>query len=163
MERWIKEFFENHEGEKLVALTMHTFVIDHLKRKFPQSVIIDGRVIGRKREETVRMFQSNRRVNLFLGNWKAAGLGITLTAAHNALGLDLPWTPGDLLQGEDRLHRIGQKKDVDVYYLIVKDTIEEKLVKLQQTKSKVLAAVLDGGSGGAGGKDIFDELLSIYG
>jgi len=158
-EQWITEFFESNPDQKLVALTMHTFVIDHLMSKFPRCVVIDGRVVGRKRDETVRKFQSNSRVNLLLGNWRAAGVGITLTAAHNAAALDLPWTPGDLVQGEDRIHRIGQKKNVIIHYLTTLDTIEEKLIKILRKKSKVLDAILNG-KGSAEDLGIFDELLS---
>jgi SWI/SNF-related matrix-associated actin-dependent regulator 1 of chromatin subfamily A len=138
---------------------MHTFVIDHLKKKFPQCVVVDGRVVGRKRVESVRRFQSNRRTNLLLGNWKAAGVAITLHAASNGAALDLPWTPGDLLQGEDRLHRFGQKKNVIIHYLIALNTIEEKLLKLLRKKSKVLDAILDG-KADVGDLDIFGELLA---
>ena len=158
-ERWIEEFYESHPGEKLVALTCWTFVIDHLKQKFGnRAVIIDGRVTGRKREETRRCFQSNRRVDLLLGNWRAAGVGITLTAASNAAALDLPWTPGDLLQGEDRIHRIGQKKKVMIHYLMALDTIEEKQVTILKKKTKILDAILDGKKY-TGQLNMFDELI----
>jgi len=143
-----------------VALTMHTFVIDQLKERFPSSVVIDGRVVGRKRDETVRKFQSNRRVNLLLGNWKAAGVGITLHAASNAAALDFPWSPGDLLQGEDRIHRIGQKKKVVIHYLTALGTIEEKLVRILRKKSDILDAVLNGEED-AQSFNIFEDLLEI--
>lgn len=158
-QRWIEEFFIANPGQKLVALTMHTFVIDALKAHFGASaVVIDGRVTGRRRQETVHLFQSNRKINLLLGNWIAAGVGITLTAAHNAVALDLPWTPGDLIQGEDRIHRIGQKDSVTVHYLTVLDTIEERQTRILQRKSKILDAVLDG-NGRARDLNMFDELL----
>ena len=156
--RWIADFLESYPGEKLVALTMHTFVIDHLKARFPRSVVVDGRVVGRKRDETVRKFQSNKQVDLFLGNWKAAGQGITLHAAHNFAALDFPWTPGDMLQGEDRIHRIGQKKLCLVHYLMALGTIEEKWVRILRRKAGVLDAILNG-RGRSTDLDIFDELL----
>lgn len=158
-EKWIDEFFISHPGKKLVAMTMHTFIIDHLSQRFPNAVIVDGRVTGRKRTDTVRQFQSNRRINLFLGNWRAAGIGITLTASQDIIALDLPWTPGDLLQGEDRIHRIGQKEKVTVYYLIALRTIEEKLIRILQKKSDVLDAILNGRRGPKD-LDIFGALLS---
>jgi SWI/SNF-related matrix-associated actin-dependent regulator 1 of chromatin subfamily A len=157
-ERWIKEFFERMPDSKLVALTMNTFVIDHLLHKFPNTVIIDGRITGQHRTQAVRLFQTNPRVKLLLGNWRAAGVGITLTAAHYAVSLDFPWTPGDLVQGEDRIHRIGQKKNVLIYYLVAMNTIEEKLMKILRKKSSVLDAVLDGRIE-ANNLNIFDELI----
>lgn len=143
--RWISEFMEAHPGEKMVCLTMHTFVIDYLRERFKhRSLIIDGRVTGRKREDTVVQFRSNKRYDLLFGNWIAAGVGLNLQVARYVVGLDFPWTPGDLLQGEDRVHRIGQKKDVMAFYLVVLQTIEEKLIKLLRTKSKVLNQILNG-------------------
>lgn len=158
--KWIEEFFECHPGEKLVCLTMHTFVIDYLQERFrSRALVINGKVTGRKREETVRLFQSNRRWDLMLGNWIAAGVGITLTAASNIAALDFPWTPGDLAQGRDRVHRIGQKKNVFFHYLTALNTIEEKQIKGLQKKSKILDAILNG-EAGAEDFDVFDELLA---
>jgi SWI/SNF-related matrix-associated actin-dependent regulator of chromatin subfamily A-like protein 1 len=158
-EKWIKEFFESHPAKKLVAMTMNTFVIDHLKARFKsKAVVIDGRIKGRHRTETVRKFQNNRQVSLLLGNWKAAGVGITLTASHNIVALDFPWTPGDLIQGEDRVHRIGQKHNVTVHYLATLNTIEERLINILQRKSKILDAILNG-TKAAQDLNIFDALL----
>jgi SWI/SNF-related matrix-associated actin-dependent regulator 1 of chromatin subfamily A len=156
--KWIADFFEANPGEKLVAFTGNTFVIDFLRERFPKSVVVDGRVVGRMRVESVRKFQSHRGVNLFLGNWKAAGVGITLTTAKTVVALDYPWTPGDLLQGEDRIHRIGQKRKATIHYLMTLGTIEEKLVKVLREKATVLDAVLNGKRSGSD-LDIFATLL----
>lgn len=157
--RWIADFLENNPNEKLVGLTMHRFVIDYLIERFRGQVLfVDGRIRGKKRHDTVRAFQTNRKYRLLVGNWKAAGVGITLTAASNIAALDLPWTPGDLAQGRDRIHRIGQKKNCFLHYLMAMGTLEEKQVKLLRKKSKVMEAILDG-------RDVeedlnfFDELL----
>lgn len=157
--RWIHEFFEAHPDKKLVCFTMHRFVIEHLMEVFgDKAVKIDGSVRGIKRAETVRKFQNNPRVKLFVGQWIAAGIGITLTAAHNTAALDFPWTPADLLQGEDRIHRIGQKNKCIIHYLAALGTIEEKLVKLLRKKARILDAILDG-KRHAKDLDLFDELL----
>lgn len=157
-ERWIKEFYECHPGEKLVALTMNRFVIDRLMAVFPGAVMIDGRVKGRLRAETVRKFQNNSKTPLLIGNWKAAGVGITLTAARHIVALDMPWTPGDLVQGEDRIHRIGQKRNVCVFFLIALQTIEEKLIKILNKKASILDSVLNGDADSED-LDIFGELI----
>jgi SWI/SNF-related matrix-associated actin-dependent regulator 1 of chromatin subfamily A len=158
-ENWIRDFLHGSD-EKLVALTMHRFVIDHLREVFRGQVLfIDGRVKGKERHNVVRAFQSNRKYRLMLGNWKAAGVGITLTAASNIAALDLPWTPGDLMQGRDRIHRIGQTKPCTLHYLVALQTIEQKLVKMLQKKTKILNAVLDGHAPASRDVNIFDELL----
>jgi len=124
---------------------MHTFVVDAIMRRFQKrAVMVDGRVVGRLRQETVRRFQTSPRVDLLIGNWRAAGVGITLHASRTAVAIDLPWTPGDLLQGEDRIHRIGQHRDVIIHYLVALGTIEEKQIKILHKKTSILDAILDG-------------------
>lgn len=155
---WIREFLESHPDKKLIAFTMNTFVIEYLKKEFPGAVVINGKVKGRKRIETVRSFTSNRRVRLLLGQWIAAGVGLNLQAAHNVVSLDFPWTPADLLQGEDRAHRIGQKTKVLIHYLVTLGTIEEKLMRALQKAAKVLDAVLNGNAAYSD-LNIFETLL----
>jgi SWI/SNF-related matrix-associated actin-dependent regulator 1 of chromatin subfamily A len=125
-------------------------------------VVVDGGVKGRQRQQAVDAFQHKDNVRLFLGNIRAAGIGITLTAADTCVFTDLPWTPGDLVQAEDRIHRIGQKETAFIYYLVAYDTIEEKLCKLLQRKQSILEEVLDG-QGRGDNLNIFNELLrSVY-
>lgn len=156
---WINDLLEADSRRKIVGFSRHTFVLDSLYKEFgPRSVILDGRVTGRHRETVHRAFQTNRKIQLLLGNTQAAGVGITLTAAWMVAFFDLPWTPGDLLQAEDRCHRIGQKHPVQIYYLIAIDTIEEKLMKILKRKASILDAVLDGKAKSTD-LDVFDELL----
>ena len=124
---------------------VHKFVIDALMQEFAGiAVKVDGSVTGINRQKAVDEFQTNKDVKLFIGNIKAAGVGITLTAASNVAFIELPWTPGDVVQAEDRIHRIGQKASVTIHYLLANDTIEDKIAKLIDSKRKVLDAVLDG-------------------
>ena len=140
---WINDFLEC--GEKLVIFAVHHFVIDLLMKEFNNlAVKIDGSVTGPNRQKAVDSFQNNPKIRLFVGNIKAAGVGITLTAASKVIILELPWTPGELEQAIDRVHRIGQKDNVIAYFLLALDTIEERLAKLLDKKRKVLDAVLDG-------------------
>lgn len=157
--KWLKDFKEANPGRKLVCMTMHTAVIKYLKEAFPKdSVVIDGKTKGSLRQAAVRSFQNNKRITFLFGNWKAAGVGLTLTAAHEMASLDFPWTPGDLSQGQDRVHRIGQTKQVIIYYLLLLGTIEENLMKTLQKKQGILDAVLDG-KRAAKDFDLVDALL----
>lgn len=140
---WIKDHLEN-EG-KLVVMAVHKFVINRLMEEFGDiAVKVDGSVSAEARNSSVKRFQEDSGIKLFVGNIKAAGVGLTLTAASTLAFLELPWTPGDLAQAEDRIHRIGQQDSVNIYYLLAEGTIEEKIAHLIDSKRKVLDSVLDG-------------------
>jgi len=140
---WIEDFLES--GKKLVVFCNHHFAIDELVNKFPKlSVKLDGRDNITERNLAVMMFMNDPNVKLFVGNIKAAGEGITLTVADTCLITELPWTPGECSQAEDRLHRIGQKESVNIYYMIATGTIEEDIINLIDTKRKILDKTLDG-------------------
>ena len=140
---WIRDFLDGNG--KLVVMAVHKFVIDALMTEFGDiAVKVDGSVTGENRQIAVDRFQRDDKIRLFIGNIKAAGVGLTLTAASNVAFLELPWTPGDVSQAEDRCHRIGQKDSVTVHYLLAADTIEEKIARLIDNKRKVLDKVLDG-------------------
>ncbi len=154
---WIDNFLEESDG-KLVLFCVHRHVVKILHNRYKDiSVTIVGGIPQAKRKKAVRSFQKNRKIRIFIGNIQAAGVGITLTAASTLAFVELPWTPGECTQAEDREHRIGQKNTVTIYYLVAKDTIEEKLCGLLQRKQKILSATLDGGTK-VNQLNIFDEL-----
>jgi superfamily II DNA or RNA helicase/intein/homing endonuclease len=97
---WITDFVESEE--KLIVFAINKVIIDKLMGAFPDAVKIDGSVSTTKRNEVVERFQNDPKCNLFIGNIKAAGVGLTLTAASDVLILQLPWNPGELEQAEDR-------------------------------------------------------------
>jgi SNF2 family DNA or RNA helicase len=87
-----------------------------------------------KREAVIDEFRNNDDVQVFLISLKAGGLGLNLTEAAYVFMLDPWWNPAAELQAVNRAHRIGQEKKVFVYRFISKDTVEEKILKLQQKK-----------------------------
>lgn len=155
---WIKEFLES--GEKLVVFAIHRETIDALMKEFPKAVKIDGSVKDKKRQETVKRFQTDPKVRLLIGNIKAAGVGLTLTAASNAAIIEFPWSPGELTQAEDRIHRITQSKQVTIHYLVGVGTIELDIIQLLHFKQKVVEDVLDGVYVDTG--TLHEELLKKY-
>lgn len=144
---WIDSFLKETE-EKLVVFGIHREILGQLQQLYSKfCVLVDGQVKGRDRQLAVDKFQTHANTRLFLGNIKAAGIGLNLTAASTVAFCECDWTPGAHVQGEDRCHRIGTTSSVSIYYLVAHGTIEEYLVQIIQEKQRVLSAVMDGGNG----------------
>ncbi len=140
---WIGNFLDC-DG-KLVVFATHKETIRVLRERFPEgSVVVDGSTSLPDRDVAVRRFQSDPDCRLLIGNLKAAGVGLTLTASSNTCFVELGWTPGEHDQAEDRVHRIGQKDAVTAWYLVAPGTIDEAILAMIDKKRKVLASVLDG-------------------
>ncbi len=141
---WVEDFLST--GEKLVVFCTHKETVRILEARFKMEyVTLDGSTAAKDRQRMVDMFQENESARLFIGNLKAAGSGITLTAASNTCFFELGWTPGEHDQAEDRVHRIGQESDsVTAWYLLADGTIEMDIAEMLDEKRKVITSVLDG-------------------
>jgi len=104
---------------------------------------LDGQTAAATRRERVDAFQRGES-DFFLISLKAGGTGLNLTAADYVIHLDPWWNPAVEDQASDRAHRIGQTRPVTVYRLVVKDTIEEQILKLHAAKRDLVAGILDG-------------------
>lgn len=156
---WIDEFLTS--GQKLVIFAVHKSAIDMLMNHFGKiAVKVDGSVSMIERNRSVEEFQNNEKVRLFVGNIQAAGVGLTLTTASNVAFIEYGWSPSLMLQCEDRVHRIGQKDSVTVYYLLAENTIEQKIVSLLAKKQQIISSVLDGIPESV--LNIFDELIKEF-
>jgi SWI/SNF-related matrix-associated actin-dependent regulator 1 of chromatin subfamily A len=120
-------------------------VIDSVMKAFPGiSVKVDGEVTGRKRFDAIERFQNDPTCTLFVGNFEAAGVNVTLTAASNVAILELPQRPTKLMQAEDRTHRIGQKNAVNIYFLLGRGTVEVPLARRLDKMRDVVKRMMDG-------------------
>lgn len=115
----------------------------YLDSKSLPYLYIAGNIPSAERKQLVDRFQNKNEAMIFLISLKAGGTGLNLTAADYVFILDPWWNPAVERQAMDRSHRIGQDKPVFVYKFITKDTIEEKIVKLQARKQKVSDDILD--------------------
>ncbi len=155
---WVDNFLAGCD-RKLVAFAWHKDIVGEIARKNKhRAVVVSGQVTGQSRQTAVDRFQNEKSVRIFVGNIKAAGTGITLTAASDVVFAELAWTPGDMEQCESRPHRIGQHNSVSCWYLCARNSIEEKLLRIIQSKKRILSGVLDGDEG-AGSMDVYDELI----
>ena len=101
----------------------------------------------RNRKEVVEEFQNNENVKVFLISLKAGGVGLNLTAADYVFIVDPWWNPAVEMQAIDRAHRIGQDKKIFVYKAIIKNSVEEKILELQNSKKEMVKKVVVGEEG----------------
>lgn len=147
----IVEDVENiaEQGEKVIIFSQYTKTIKDLKEKLRKLGVVSltGEDNMAQRQEAIDHFQNDNKIKIFIGNTKAAGIGINLTASSYVIFADLEWTPALHSQAEDRAHRIGQDKMVNVYYYILKGTIEEDIVELLEKKNGIIQKILSGTAG----------------
>lgn len=141
--KWISDFIET--GEKIVVFATHHFVVDELSAAFPgKCVRFTGQENQKERDQAIEKFMNDDNVMVFIGNIKAAGVGITLTSASNVAFMEFPWTSGDLVQASDRVHRLGQRNAVTIWYMVAENTIDEAICELLQQKAKIVDMIHDG-------------------
>lgn len=141
---WAKDWL-NETGEKLVIFCVNKAVVEHLMKSFPNAVKIDGSTPPKHRQGIMDKFQTDPGCREIIGNIEAIGTGGTLTAAHTVAFVQLPWTPGEIDQAEDRVHRIGTISDhIDAFYFLGRDTVDEAHWTALDKKRKVVGAILDG-------------------
>src|SRR5262249_933137 len=133
------------EGHKALVFSQFTSFLAIVRERLDADKIpyeyLDGRT--RNRGAKVERFQNDPECKLFLISLKAGGLGLNLTAAEYVFLLDPWWTPAVEAQAIDRTHRIGQTRPVFAYRLIARDTVEEKVLELQQTKRALADAIIN--------------------
>jgi SNF2 family DNA or RNA helicase len=132
------------EDHKVLVFSQFTSLLAILRDRLDKAGIsyayLDGRT--RDREARVEQFQNDPGLKLFLISLKAGGLGLNLHAAEYVYLLDPWWNPAVEAQAIDRAHRIGQTRKVFAYRLIARDTVEEKVLALQQTKRDLADAII---------------------
>lgn len=134
-------------GHKALVFSQFTSFLAILRRRLDADGrkygYLDGSTPSAERAAQVRQFQEDPSRNLFLLSLKAGGTGLNLTAADYVFLLDPWWNPAVEAQAIGRSHRIGQTRNVFAYRLICADTIEQRVVELQQSKRELASAILD--------------------
>jgi len=132
------------EGHKALVFSQFTSLLAILRTRLKtgdtEYEYLDGKTGDR--QARVERFQNDPECRLFLISLKAGGLGLNLTAADYVFILDPWWNPAVEAQAVDRAHRIGQSRQVFAYRLIARDTVEEKVLQLQQTKRNLADAII---------------------
>lgn len=130
--------------EKVVLFSQYLDPLHALKKGLGDiAVVFEGKMSEEEKHKAIEQFQNNDKVKVFLGSVMASGLGISLTEAPTAIFLDLPWQPATIAQAMDRIHRIGQNKQVNIYYLVAQNTIENQIYDLISEKVMVINQLID--------------------
>ena len=144
----VREVIE--EGHKAIVFSQFTSLLALLRAQLDREGLVYEYLDGatRRRGDRVKRFQDDPKCPLFLISLKAGGLGLNLTAAEYVFLLDPWWNPAVEAQAIDRTHRIGQTREVFAYRLVAGDTIEARILELQDRKRAVADAVLGESAGG---------------
>jgi non-specific serine/threonine protein kinase len=145
LEELAREITENIGNHKALIFSQFLGMLALIREKLTQLGVkfeyFDGSTSAPDREKAIQAFQNNEETRVFLISLKAGGVGLNLTAADYVYIVDPWWNPAVEQQAIDRTHRIGQTKNIFAYRMICKDTIEDKIVQLQE-KKRLLAKEL---------------------
>lgn len=143
LEKKLKTAKENRK--KIIVFAHHKVVVNAITEWLHVNkisfILIVGETLPKHRQECCDAFQTRPTIRVAVVSILAAGVGITLTAAHQVIFAELFWNPGVLLQAEDRAHRIGQEENVSIEYLIAKGTADEMIWSIVGKKLNVLSKV----------------------
>ena len=135
----------NNGVDKIVVFGLHTRALDNLAHGLADGGIrcvrIDGSSSESERVESVRAFQSDSDCRVFLGNIRAAGTGITLTAAAEVIVFEPDWSPANNAQALMRVHRIGQDRNVRARFIALANSIDVQVITTLASKTAALAAI----------------------
>ncbi|WP_053058470.1 DEAD/DEAH box helicase [Pedobacter sp. BMA] len=162
----MEHIMEKTTGHKLLVFSAFTGMLGLIKAELEQQGItyayLDGSTKLDKRKAAVNRFQNDEDCRVFLISLKAGGTGLNLTAADYVYLIDPWWNPAVENQAIDRCYRIGQDKHVMAYRMICKDTLEERILEIQERKRKLAGELIPGDDGilKSLGKE---DLLKLFG
>jgi SWI/SNF-related matrix-associated actin-dependent regulator 1 of chromatin subfamily A len=157
------EFAENilEQGKKVIIFTNFTDSLQTIYNHFgKQAVYLDGSCSNSVRQQAVDSFQNDEKIRVFVGNLKAAGVGLTLTSAEVVIMNDLSFVPAEHAQAEDRAYRYGQKSNVLVYYPLFENTIEGAIYDILNKKKEIIRTVM-GDQIPENVGDVAEEILNL--
>jgi hypothetical protein len=151
------------QGEKVIVFSCFDDPVQKFAKELGSTaVVLTGKTPGPMRQQLVDRFQQDDKVRVFVANIIAGGTGVNLTAATQVVFNDLDWVPTNHWQAEDRAYRIGQTRTVNVTYFVARNTIDDFVQAVLETKAALVTAIIEGEALVAGhGGDVLDELQDI--
>ncbi|KAF5325961.1 hypothetical protein D9611_000760 [Ephemerocybe angulata] len=154
-------------GDKVICYSQWTSMLDLLEilltRHGVRSLRFDGKMDRKQRDHTLQAFKERTGPKIILISTKAGSVGLNLVSANRVVNMDLSWNYATESQAYDRCHRIGQEKSVYVKRLVVENTIEERMLKLQDVKTGLAEAALGEGTGGKLHKLSVKDIKYLFG
>lgn len=141
-----EDFLRNllEEEQKIVVFAWHREIVQELAAAlggFHPAAILGGQS-ETERDRLVQAFQNDPSTRLLLGQLLAAGTGLTFTAAHTVVFVEEDWVPGNLVQAEDRCHRLGQDEPVRIFYLVLRDSVDASMVRAIVKKQEIIEELM---------------------
>ncbi|OBA26329.1 hypothetical protein HANVADRAFT_25403 [Hanseniaspora valbyensis NRRL Y-1626] len=150
IEALVEELYKQRaedSSQKSIVFSQFTNMLDlvewRLKKAGFKTAKLSGNMTPIQRDQTIRYFMENANVEVFLVSLKAGGVGINLTAASTVFLLDPWWNPSLAAQSGGRILRIGQKRPVKIVHMCIEDSIESKIIELQEKKANMINAVIN--------------------
>lgn len=163
----LRQLVEERPDEKTLIVSQWTgclsLVSDYLAEAGIIHVKYQGDMNRPKRDQAVRVFMSKDKARVMLMSMKCGGVGLNLTRANNVISLDLGWAQAIEAQSFDRVHRLGQTRPVFVQRLVIADTVEDRVLAMQERKQTLADGSLGEGSGKKIGRLSVKELASLFG
>ncbi|KAK9465752.1 SNF2 family N-terminal domain-containing protein [Lipomyces arxii] len=161
------DLLEVEPSRKTIVFSQFTTMLDiiepFLKARHIEFVRYDGSMRSQHRVESLENLSNNQNVTVLLCSLKCGALGLNLTCASRVILIDPWWNPMISEQAIDRVHRIGQTRDVDVYEITAEETVEERILKLQDQKRELAKGVMDNKDGKLNFNRLTkDEILFLF-
>ncbi|XP_011203914.2 transcription termination factor 2 [Bactrocera dorsalis] len=155
-------------NDKAIVVSQWTSVLNILKTHLEEqgciTLSLNGTIPVKNRQEIVTQFNDvNNNKRILLLSLTAGGVGLNLVGANHLLMIDLHWNPQLEAQAQDRIYRVGQKKNVVIYKFMCKDTVEERIKALQDHKMSIADGVLTGARSAEGSKLTMEDLRGLFG
>ena len=140
----VKDILASSPEDKVIVFVHHRDVVDAIHAAFgAQAVKLYGGMTSEEKDAAVQKLQNDPTCRVFVGSITAAGVGLTLTAAHRVVFAELDWTPSNVTQCEDRCHRIGQKDTVLVQHIVLAGSLDATIARKLVAKQVVIDRALD--------------------
>lgn len=162
----VKSLQITNPDDKIIIFSQWTKFLDLIEPTLPLGTFVrlDGTMTQKKREKSIKAFKQDSKIKVLIASLRSCGVGLNLTVANRIFLTDFWWNCATEFQAIDRVHRLGQEKEVHIVRLGIRNTIEEKIVQLQERKQTLTNHVIDVTQDldSASAKKTLETLMSLF-